>query len=116
MFRCTDLLQPSTVDLDYRSVVLEHTYAEGIDFTVTDLVLYPCINYLLVSITINHFSSTGRCTGHRAVTLYFQNIIITFLFEQSRQARTPAIVTSSFKLVLTHTFTLCGVTCYILSS
>lgn len=28
-------------------VGLEHIYAEGIDFTVTDLVLFPCVNYLL---------------------------------------------------------------------
>ena len=58
MLCCTDLLQSSTVELDYSSVVLEHTYAEGIDFTVTDLVLYPCVNYLLVS--INHFSTVVR--------------------------------------------------------
>jgi len=32
---------------------LEHIYAEGIDFTITDLVLFPCVNYLLVSLHAN---------------------------------------------------------------
>ena len=29
--------------------LLKHTYAEGIDMTLTDLVLYPCIHLFLVS-------------------------------------------------------------------
>ena len=30
---------------------LEHNYAEGLDFTLTDLVLFPCVSCLLVSVT-----------------------------------------------------------------
>ena len=52
---------------------------------------------------INHFSITGRSSdpAHHDGSI--------------RQAATAAFVTSSFKIVLTQTFPLCGATCYILS-
>ena len=54
--------------------------------------------------SFNHFSTTGRCSGpgHYDVSI--------------RQAARAAFVTSSFKIFLTHTFTRCGATCYILPS
>ena len=53
---------------------------------------------------INHFSTTGRCSGpaHCDVSI--------------RQAARAAFVTSSFKIFLTQTFPRCGATCYILPS
>ena len=53
---------------------------------------------------INHFSTTGRCSGPA-----HYNISI-------RQAARAAFVTSSFKIFLTQTFPRCGATCYILPS
>ena len=54
--------------------------------------------------TVNHFSTTGRCSGpaHYDVSI--------------RQAARTAFVTSSFKIFLTQTFPRCGATCYILPS
>ena len=53
---------------------------------------------------INHFSTTGRCSGpaHYDVSIW--------------QAARAAFVTSSFKISLTQTFPRCGATCYILPS
>ena len=53
---------------------------------------------------LNHFSTTGRCSGpaHYDVSI--------------RQAAREAFVTSSFKMFLTQTFPPCGATCYILPS
>ena len=53
---------------------------------------------------INHFSTTGRCSG----TAHYDISI--------RQDATAALVTSSFKIFLTQTFPRCGATCYILHS
>ena len=53
---------------------------------------------------LNHFSTTGRCSGpaHYDVSI--------------RQAARAAFVTSSFKIFSTQTFPRCGATCYILPS
>ena len=53
---------------------------------------------------INHFSTTGRCSGpaHYDVSI--------------RQAARAAFATSSFKIFLTQTFPRWGATCYILPS
>ena len=55
-------------------------------------------------ILLNHFSTTGRCSGpaHYDVSI--------------RQAARAAFVTSSFKIFLTQTFPRCGATCFILPS
>ena len=62
--------------------------------------------YVVLScfITINHFSTTGRCSGpaHYDVSI--------------RQAARAAFVTSSFKIFLTQTFPRCRATCFILPS
>ena len=52
----------------------------------------------------NHYRTTGRCSGpaHYDVSI--------------RQAARAAFVASSFKILLTQTFPLCGATCYILPS
>ena len=61
-----------------------------------------CLN--LSFYVINHFSTTGRCSGpaHYDVSI--------------RQAARAAFVTSSFKIFLTQTFPRCRPTCYILPS
>ena len=61
-------------------------------------------NSLLDISTINHYRTTGRCSGpaHYDVSI--------------RQAGRAAFVTSSSKIFLTQTFPRCGATCYILPS
>ena len=52
----------------------------------------------------NHFSRTGCCNGPAHYDVFI------------RQAVRPAFVTSSFNILLTQTYSLCGATCYIVSS
>ena len=58
-------------------------------------------NILVSRPWVNHFSTTGRCSGpaHYDVSI--------------RQAARAAFVTSSFKIILTQTFQRCGATCFI---
>ena len=60
--------------------------------------------YIVMRITVNHFSTTGRCSGpaHYDVSI--------------RQAARAAFVMSSFKIFSTQTFPRCGSTGYILPS
>ena len=74
------------------------TFAEICPTFIVPLILS------FLHIKLNHFSTTGRCSGpaHYDVSI--------------RQAARAAFVTSSFKIFLTQTFPRCGATCYILLS